>query len=716
MFSVLLLTTAGWGASGDERRIGRPSSGGELGDVSGVKVGNYWGLFIGIDDYTHVRPKLETAVADARAVCRLLQEKYGFGGDRTIELYNGDATRQNILAKLNELVRKVSPDDAVLIYYAGHGDLLYKGRSILEINKSDEQKEARKAGVGFWIPVDAHMGRTDEYIANSELRTTYLSQLDIRHLLVISDSCYSGGITQRSLDPSLPPPSLRDAMQSQSRLLLASGGLHPVPDSSHLKQCIDHSTFACYLLKYLGESSDPYMPVRNLYARLYEPVVSNSRQDPQLANFDGIGHENGQFVFILAGGPGPETGSLRVESQPAGAGVWVDGRSVGKATVVLAKQKSGRVSVRAGGVAGYTDREESVYIQGGRETRVVLNLDRQTQGGISVESRPSGGRWYLDGGYVGETPGDMKDVAEGRHDVVVKKEGYSDWRGEVQVMAGKPAKVVAELKKAGPVARDIWKDPVTGMEFVWVPSGSFDMGSPDGETGRSSDEGPVHRVEVDGFWMGKTEVTVGQYMPFAQESGQNPVWKEAGNEYNIQTGFDDQYKKFGSALTSENYPVVGVSWDNAKAFAQWMSGKTGKTFRLPSEAQWEYASRGGKTTARFWGNNPADACRYANVDDGSHKCSDGYKYTSPVGSFQPNPFGLFDMLGNVREWVEDVYIADIYGRPDKKNPMYTGGGSNRVIRGGSWSDVPDHVRCALRGNTVPADRRYYIGFRLLMIL
>jgi formylglycine-generating enzyme required for sulfatase activity len=284
------------------------------------------------------------------------------------------------------------------------------------------------------------------------------------------------------------------------------------------------------------------------------------------------------------------------------------------------------------------------------------------------------------------------------------------------LLAGGPGPAPKPKPAAGPKAGDIWTDPTTGIEFVWVPGGSFDMGSPDGETGRGSGEGPVHRVELDGFWMGKTEVTVGQYIPFAQESGQYPEWKEAGSEYNIQTGSKDLYKKLGSALTAENYPVVGVSWNNAKAYAQWLSGKTGKTFRLPSEAQWEYACRAGRTTARFWGNNPADACRYANVDDDSHKCSDGYKYASPVGSFQPNPFGLFDMLGNVWEWVEDVYIADIYGRSDKKNPIYTSGGSNRVIRGGSWGSEPGRVRCASRDNGAPAGRNNDVGFRLLRIL
>ncbi len=263
-----------------------------------------------------------------------------------------------------------------------------------------------------------------------------------------------------------------------------------------------------------------------------------------------------------------------------------------------------------------------------------------------------------------------------------------------------------------PKAVDILKDPVTGMEFVWVAGGSFDMGSPESETGHRNDE-KLHRVELDGFWMGKYEVTVEQYMHFVRDGGQYPKWLGAEKKDNLNTEPDDSYKKYGTALTSKNYPIVGVSWDNASAYAKWLSAKTGKDFRLPSEAQWEYGCRGGKKTARFWGDNPSDACKYANVDDETHKCKNGNKYTAPVGSYQPNPYGLYDMLGNVWEWVEDVYLSDIYSSTVQKNPVFNSGGARRVIRGGSWGFGPGGVRCAYRDNSSPADRDVLVGFRLI---
>ncbi len=255
--------------------------------------------------------------------------------------------------------------------------------------------------------------------------------------------------------------------------------------------------------------------------------------------------------------------------------------------------------------------------------------------------------------------------------------------------------------------KDVWAEPITGMEFVWIPGGTFDMGSPDGEKGRQNDEGPVHRVDVDGFWMGKTEVTNAQYRK----------WKSGHSSSNYE----------GISLNGDTQPVVFVSWEDARDFAQWLSRQSGGkyTFKLPSEAQWEYACRGGTKTSRYWGDNPDLACTYANVADQKtkarfnwsgtmHNFSGEYEVTAPVASFEPNAFGLYDMLGNVWEWCEDVYLSDRYRKPGTSiNPIYTSGGPFRVIRGGGWSNEPDYVRCAVRYINDPADRLFYLGFRLL---
>jgi formylglycine-generating enzyme required for sulfatase activity/serine/threonine protein kinase len=302
--------------------------------------------------------------------------------------------------------------------------------------------------------------------------------------------------------------------------------------------------------------------------------------------------------------------------------------------------------------------------------------------------------------------GRLEKVSSEKKVVPAEQSEYVPQEKTVEIVVARETTVAI----TGPKIGDVWNDPVTGMEFVWVPEGSFDMGSPQSESGRFGNEGPVHRVELDGFWLGRYEVTNAQYRK----------WK---SDYS-----SGDYK--GISLNGNTQPVVRVSWEEAREFAAWLSGQNGGkyTFSLPSEAQWEYACRAGTKTARYWGDNPDQACQYANVGDQSckaqwsdwpiltHNCTDSFKVTAPVGSFRPNSFELYDMLGNVFEWCEDVYIADVYSRSDRKNPIYTSGGPYRVLRGGSWFFEPDRVRCAYRHNYDPSVRLIYDGFRLMRML
>ncbi len=284
---------------------------------------------------------------------------------------------------------------------------------------------------------------------------------------------------------------------------------------------------------------------------------------------------------------------------------------------------------------------------------------------------------------------------------------------DMSVVLERPADSVVGTNPTD-VKKATWTDPMTGMEFVWIPGGSFDMGSPDGEEGREENEGPVHRVEVDGFWIGKTEVTVEQFRQFvektgyrtdAENDGWSPVLNYSSEKFEAIDGVSWQNPGFDQ---ERNHPVVHVSWNDAQEMVKWLNNWGNGFFLLPSEAQWEYACRGGTKTSRYWGDSPDKTCEYANVDEGSYRCIDGYTYTSPVGSYQPNAFGLYDTLGNVWELCEDVYQKDIYSKSaNSKNPIYTSGGDYRVTRGGSWYGDPARVRCAFRCS--------YLGFRLLRI-
>jgi formylglycine-generating enzyme required for sulfatase activity len=183
----------------------------------------------------------------------------------------------------------------------------------------------------------------------------------------------------------------------------------------------------------------------------------------------------------------------------------------------------------------------------------------------------------------------------------------------------------------------------------------------------------------------------------------------------------------GHSLNGDSQPAVFVSWRDANNFSQWLTGQNGGqyNFRLPTEAEWEYACRAGSEASRYWGEDTTRACIYENVADYTaekqlglksvHECDDGYAATAPVGSFQPNAYGIFDMLGNVLQWCADVYGVDSYVRHDRNNPQNTDEslGQSRVIRGGCWHGSANATRCAARRSGLPDSMNDDLGFRIV---
>jgi formylglycine-generating enzyme required for sulfatase activity len=218
------------------------------------------------------------------------------------------------------------------------------------------------------------------------------------------------------------------------------------------------------------------------------------------------------------------------------------------------------------------------------------------------------------------------------------------------------------------------------MVFVWVPGDCYQMGCGYWTSDCSENENPVHEVCLDGFWMGQTEVTQGQWQ---RVMGSNPSSFQKG----------------------DNYPVEKVSWDDTKEYIRKLNSKGSAKFRLPSEAEWEYAARSGGKAEKYSGGGDLDSLAWHYGNSGSS--------THSVKTKKGNGLGIYDKSGNVHEWCEDVYIADIYGKSDKKNPIYNSGGPRRVIRGGSWFRGPDSVRCAYRLLSDPSNRDGSVGFRLL---
>ena len=262
----------------------------------------------------------------------------------------------------------------------------------------------------------------------------------------------------------------------------------------------------------------------------------------------------------------------------------------------------------------------------------------------------------------------------------------------------------------------VFRDTCTGCpEMVVVPAGTFTMGSPASEEGRNANEGPEHTVRVGSFALGRYEVTRGEYAAFATATG-----RSAGNVCYGSTDWRGavSWSDPGFAQTA-SHPVVCVDWEDARAYAAWLSRRTGASYRLPSESEWEYAARGGTRTSRYWGASSSGQCGHANGDDRrrfSAVCDDGHVFTSPVGTFAANRFGLSDMLGNVWEWVADCWHDDYVGAPTDGSAWGGSSGCRRVLRGGSWRSNPRDLRSAGRREDSSANPVDYIGFRVARTL
>ncbi|MBF0398245.1 MAG: SUMF1/EgtB/PvdO family nonheme iron enzyme [Desulfobacterales bacterium] len=590
--------------------------------------GNYWALIIAIDNYQNVEPKLKTCVRGAKDLKDILINKYGFKKGNIIELYNGNATRKNIIKKIEELQNPaiVQTNDMVLIFYSGHGELRYRGMSSFDAISTQQMEELKKFGSGYLIPFDAVSSSIDTYIPNSQFRDL-IKQINALHLLVISDSCFSVSLLEKEQTPNFRSNNLNEIYKSKSRLLLSSGLLQPVPDGSIVQDCSGHSTFTCYLLKYLKESKSS-LRISELYHTLSIPVSNNSNQTPHLNCFRDMGHEYGEFIFYAIN----ETTSTTSSS------------STSTSSTILTTISSTSTTTST--------------------TSTSTSLSTSSEETTSVEQK-------------------------------------------LKIILSKPNSL--------------------GMVFAYIPPGEFMMGSPETEKGRDNDE-TLHKVTLNkGFWMQTQEITIGQWRTFikktrykteAEKGDGSWIWSDSTLKYEKKKGY---YWDNPGFPKDDNHPVTCVSWNDVQKFITWLNKKENKEYRLPTEAEWEYAARAETTTpfafgeclstddANYNGNYPLEDCPKGNYR----------KKTIAVGSFKANAWGLYDMHGNIWEWCQDK--AD-WNDKDKLvvTTTYQNGvinpvgdkGSRRVFRGGSWNGNAEDCRSANRGRDLPGDRLNSLGFRL----
>jgi formylglycine-generating enzyme required for sulfatase activity len=298
------------------------------------------------------------------------------------------------------------------------------------------------------------------------------------------------------------------------------------------------------------------------------------------------------------------------------------------------------------------------------------------------------------------------------------------------------AGVVASLAVNGcqAAAGDVLRDCVQCPDMIEIPAGSYTMGSPPGTpemnlTGRSRAESPSVTITISrAFALGRTEITRGQYAAFVDATGYDPavpfcrVWDAPKQRFFDASGVTWRDGGIGRQLP-DDVPVTCVSWPDAVAYTRWLSEVTGEIYRLPSEAEWEYAARAGTTTRRPWGDASGDGCHQANSYDLTAReqyplawqhvaCRDGFADLAPAGSLQPNGFGLHDMIGNVWEWVADCFTTSKIGRPKDQRPWVWQDCGDRALRGGGWITGPERSRSAYPAGDPPDDRYNFLGFRV----
>ncbi|MCQ2318171.1 MAG: SUMF1/EgtB/PvdO family nonheme iron enzyme [Bacteroidales bacterium] len=399
----------------------------------------------------------------------------------------------------------------------------------------------------------------------------------------------------------------------------------------------------------------------------------------------------------------PNFGYITVKSTPSGADVYVDDKKAGVTPYQMKKISVGQHVVELR-MAGYEPFADMVTIKAGEVDRqfedVTLEAVLVATGTIVLESNPSGAVITIDGRQYGQTPKTLTDFPVGTYTVYFAKEGYQNLAQNLDLKDGGRETLSVTMSKTSVLQQTVSADgtvagtsggsaaanktfTVNGVSFemVTVKGGTFTMGATSEQgSDADSDEKPTHSVTLSDYYIGKFEVTQELWEAVM---GSNP-----------------------SHFKGSNLPVEKVSWNDCQMFVKNLNSLTGKNFRLPTEAEWEYAARGGNKSKGDKYSGSSDKNDVAWYDDNS-----GGR-TRPVGTKSPNELGIHDMSGNVWEWCQDWYGN--YGSGSHTNPQGASSGSYRVYRGGGWSSDAEYCRVSNRSNYSPV-RGSNLGFRVVLI-
>ncbi len=391
--------------------------------------------------------------------------------------------------------------------------------------------------------------------------------------------------------------------------------------------------------------------------------------------------------------------TLTVNCPTAGVSIYVDNKSVG-ASPWTGSLQSGMYTIEAK-KEGYRSVQKSVTLA--EQQKLTVSLDALTPllGNLDIAYRPIGSDIYLDGKKIGTTPSMYNDILVGNHTIEIKKSGYTSETKTVTISEGQTASLQGSLKEIASATTANQNSSslsgngetftVNGVSFTMIPvaGGTFTMGAT-AEQGSDAynDEKPAHSVTLRSYMIGETEVTQALWQAVM---GSNP-----------------------SKFKGSNRPVEQVSWNDCQTFIDKLNSLTGKRFRLPTEAEWEYAARGGNKSKGYkysGSNNIDDVAVYTknSYDKGSSSPDYG---THAVKTKRPNELGIYDMSGNVWEWCSDWKGS--YSSSSQTNPTGAASGTYRVYRGGSWFSSAGYCRSSYRNNDTPVIGNGNLGLRLVL--
>jgi len=601
-------------------------------------------------------PVLATPVNDARAVRDALRN-LSFA-----VVYGEDLDQKGMMRAIGRFADRVADADAAIVYFAGHGATFGDTPYVVPV---DAEFSSLRAVPYELVPVETLIG---ELRRAGRVRMVILdASRDNGKEQEVKLQGWRGGPVTHGLAPLKNPSGLIVAYAAQYLATAADDG-----DSG--RDGARHSRFTAALLNGIAT---PGLDVKDMLFRVGREVeaATAGRQRPEIS-------VSTYSQYALApSGPKP------VEAGPSGnaseaAEVWA---TVADTTSLLVLDEFTR---QFGDVPAYAALART------RRQELARSAAKEA---TKEATRPA------------PSKDPLKEPARGTAREPSREPVREPATQHQAAVAIDPVPPGPRSPERGDTFQDCGNCP----EMVVVPAGTFTMGASAEEKDRRGDEGPQHVVTIaKPLAVGKYHVTRDQFAAFVSEVG----YQASTTCFKWGGGRGGSWRDPGFAQDG-SHPVVCVSFDDASAYAAWLSKKTGRHYRLPSETEWEYAARGrmlpGVYPRFFFGDDERDICRYAN--SATSKCSDGYEYTSPVRQYAPNAFGLFDISGNAWQWTADCYHDSYDGVPADGSAWRPAScPSGHVVRGGSWSSDPQILRVAYRSRN--PDVVYNIGFRVARAL